>query len=362
VAPRNALELRLSTLWEEVLGIRPIGVTDNFFELGGHSLAAVRLFALIEKRFGKKVPLATVFQGPTVEHLAKVLQRAAPAPSSSLVPIQPAGEMRPLFLIHPAGGHVFPYVHLAHNLGSNQPCYGLQSRGLEEGQEPHSRIEDMAVDYIDAIRVVQPEGPYLLGGWSMGGVVAFEMAQQLHAQGQKIGLLALLDARIPAPDEEIADEDFEARLLVDFVRYFGLSLDPRDALARLPKHELLARVLEQAKRAGLMPADIEVSHAQPFIELCKADFRATRNYVLHRYPGRITLFKAGQELAGTSADPTLGWGQWAAEGLDLHVVPGNHATMVYKPHVEVLAEKLRYCLEQTRATEKFSTIESNSLK
>ena len=362
VAPRNALELRLSTLWEEVLGIRPIGVTDNFFELGGHSLAAVRLFALIEKRFGKKVPLATVFQGPTVEHLAKVLQRAAPAPSSSLVPIQPAGEMRPLFLIHPAGGHVFPYVHLAHNLGSNQPCYGLQSRGLEEGQEPHSRIEDMAVDYIDAIRVVQPEGPYLLGGWSMGGVVAFEMAQHLHAQGQKIGLLALLDARIPAPDEEIADEDFEARLLVDFVRYFGLSLDPRDALARLPKHELLARVLEQAKRAGLMPADIEVSHAQPFIELCKADFRATRNYVLHRYPGRITLFKAGQELAGTSADPTLGWGQWAAEGLDLHVVPGNHATMVYKPHVEVLAEKLRYCLEQTRATEKFSTIESNSLK
>ncbi len=354
VAPRNALELQLSNLWEEVLGIRPIGVTDNFFELGGHSLAAVRLFALIEKRLGKKVPLATVFQGATIEHLAHILgQHAKAAPPSSLVAIQPGGNRRPLFLIHPAGGHVFSYVHLAHHLGSDQPCYGLQARGLEEGQEPHSRIEDMAAYYIEALRTVQPVGPYLLGGWSMGGMVAFDMAQQLHAQGQRVALLALLDARIPTADEELDDEDFEARLLVDFVRYFGLSLDPRDALARLPKHELLERVLEHAKRAGLMPADIEVSQAQPFIELCKADFRATQNYVLHRYSGRITLFKAGQELSEPSSDPTLGWSKWAAGGTDVLVVPGNHATMVYKPHVEVLAEKLRACLDQVRASEEW---------
>jgi thioesterase domain-containing protein/acyl carrier protein len=352
VAPRDALELQLINLWEEVLSIRPIGVTDNFFELGGHSLAAVRLFALIEKRLGKKVPLATVFQGATVEQLANILrQHVKGAPRSSLVAIQPGGNRRPLFLIHPAGGHVFPYVHLAHNLGSDQPCYGLQARGLEEGQEPHSRIEDMAAYYINAMRTIQAEGPYLLGGWSMGGVVAFEMAQQLHAQGQRVALLALLDARIPTADEEDADEDFEARLLIDFVRYFGLSLDPRDALARLPKNELLERVLEHAKSAGLMPSDIEVSQAQPFIELCKADFRATRNYDLRRYPGRITLFKAGHELAGSSSDPTLGWSEWAAEGVDVHIVPGNHATMVYKPHVEVLAETLRACLDQMRATE-----------
>ena len=351
-APRNALELQLVSLWEEVLGVRPIGVTDNFFELGGHSLAAVRLFALIEKRLGKKVPLATVFQGATVEHLANILhQHAKVAPSSSLVAIQPDGTRRPLFLIHPAGGHVFPYVHLANCLGPDQPCYGLQARGLEEGQEPHEQIEEMAAYYINAMRTVQAEGPYLLGGWSMGGVVAFEMAQQLYAQGQRAALLALLDTRIPTADEEFADEDFEVTLLVDFVHYFGLSLDPRDSLARLPKHELLERVLEHAKRAGLMPLDIEVSQAQPFIELCKADFRATRNYVLHHYPGRITLFKAAQELARTSSDPTLGWSEWAAGGADVHIVPGNHATMVYKPHVEFLADKLRACLDQVRATE-----------
>src|SRR5208283_305577 len=360
VAPRNGLELQLVSLWEEVLNVRPIGVTDNFFELGGHSLAAVRLFALIEKRLGKKVPLATVFQGPTVEHLAQILHQHAKAPPhSSLVAIQPGGNRRPLFLIHPAGGHVFPYVHLAHHLGSNQPSYGLQARGLEEGQEPHSRIEDMAAYYIEALRTVQPLGPYLLGGWSMGGVVALEMAQQFQAQGQKVALLALLDTRIPTADEELDDEDFDARLLIDFVRYFGLSLDLRDSLARLPKHELLERVLEHAKRAGLMPSDIEISQAQPFIELCKSDFRATQNYVLHHYPGRITLFKAGQELAGASSDPTLGWSEWAAGGVDVHVVPGNHATMVYKPHVEVLAEKLRACLDQVQATDgRFADVNS----
>ena len=359
VAPRNGLELQLVSLWEEVLNVRPIGVTDNFFELGGHSLAAVRLFALIEKRLGKKVPLATVFQGATVEQLATILRQHAKAPPrSSLVAIQPGGNRRPLFLIHPAGGHVFPYVHLARLLGSDQPTYGLQARGLEEGLQPHSRIEEMAAYYIEALRTVQPAGPYLLGGWSMGGVVAFEMAQQFHAQGERVALLVLLDTRIPAVDEELADEDFEARLLVDFVRYFGLSLDPRDSLARLPKHELLERVLEHAKRAGLMPLDIEVSQAQPFIELCKADFRATRNYILHRYPGRITLFKAGHELAELSSDPTLGWSDWA-EGVEVDIVPGNHATMVYKPHVEVLAEKLRVCLERVRTTEEWIADEIN---
>ena len=360
VAPRNALELQLTSLWEEVLGIRPIGVTDNFFELGGHSLAAVRLFALIEKRLGKKAPLATVFQGATVEHLANILkQQSKAAAYSSLVAIQPSGNRRPLFLIHPAGGHVFPYVHLANCLGPDQPCYGLQARGLEEGQEPHKRIEEMAAYYINAMRTVQAEGPYLLGGWSMGGVVAFEMAHQLHAQGQRVALLVLLDTRISTADDEFADEDFEATLLIDFVRYFGLSLDPRDSLARLPKHELLERVLDHAKRAGLMPLDIEVSQAQPFLELCKADFRATRNYILNHYPGRITLFKAAQELAGISSDPSLGWSEWAAGGVEVHVVPGNHATMVYQPHVEVLAEKLRACLDQVRASEEWFADEVN---
>ena len=165
-----------------------------------------------------------------------------------------------------------------------------------------------------------------------------------------MAFLALLDGRIPNPEEDFEDEDFEETLLADFIRYFGLSLDPRKSLARLPKDELLARVLEQAKTAGLVPQDVEASQARPFIELCKADFRATRNYLMHRYPGRVTLFKAAQELAEPSSDPTLGWSKWAAGGVEVHVVPGNHASMVYKPHVEVLAEAMRTCVNHAQST------------
>ena len=349
MAPRDDLELQLTGLWEEVLGIRPIGITDNFFELGGHSLLAVRLFALIDKRMGKRLPLAALFRGATIEGLAEIVrQNSLSETPSSLVPIQPDGNKRPLFLVHPAGGHVFPFLGLAQCLGLDQPCYGLQARGVENGQEPHTRIEDMAACYVEAIQSVQPEGPYLLGGWSMGGEIAFEMAQQLHARGQRVALLALLDARIPSTAENVADEDFEAMLMADVVRYFGLSSDFSESLALLPQDELLARVLEHGKRAGLIPADIEASQAHRLIELCKSDFRASRNYVLHRYPGRVTLFKASENLSGDPIDPTLGWSDWAEGGVDVQIVPGNHATMVYKPNVETLAEKLAACIEQVK--------------
>jgi amino acid adenylation domain-containing protein len=349
VAPRDDLELQLTGLWEEVLNIRPIGVTDNFFELGGHSLLAVRLFALIDKRLGKRLPLAALFRGATVEGLANIVrQNSLSETPSSLVPIQPGGSKRPLFLVHPAGGHVFPFVGLAQCLGPDQPCYGLQARGVEQAQDPHTRIEDMAACYIEAIQSVQAEGPYLLGGWSMGGEIAFEMAQQLYARGQRVALLALLDARIPSSAESVADEDFEATLMADVVRYFGLSPDFSESLALLPRDELLARVLEQGKRTGLIPLDIEASQAHRLIELCKSDFRASRNYVLHRYPGRVTLFKASEDLSANFLDATLGWSDWAEGGVDVQIVPGNHATMVYKPNVETLAERLAACIERVR--------------
>jgi amino acid adenylation domain-containing protein len=358
VMPRDAMELQLAQLWEEVLSVGPVGVRDNFFELGGHSLAAVRLFALIEHRMGKRLPLSAVFQGATIEQLAILLrQQDNPTTQTSLVTMQPHGDRRPLFMIHPAGGQVFPYVHLARALGLQQPFYALQARGLEPGQDPHARIEDMATHYIDALQRVQPEGPYFLGGWSMGGTIAFEMARQLHAQDEKVLLLALLDSRIPSQDEKSTEDEFETTLLRDVVRYFGLPLDPQ-ILSRLSKDEALAQLLEQAKKAGLVPWELEVSQAHRFVDLCKADFRATRNYVLHRYPGQITLFKAAEDPAGTSTDATLGWGEWAAGGVEVHVVPGNHANMVYTPNVEILAEKLKICLGRVQPSQIEAQLES----
>jgi len=264
-----------------------------------------------------------------------------------LVALRPEGSRRPLFLVHPAGGHVFPYVHLAQLLGPDQPCYGLQARGVGEGQDPHTRIEDMAAHYIQAMRTVQPTGPYLLGGWSMGGVVAFEMAQQLHAQGQNVALLALLDGRIPAPDDTFPEQNAEAISLVE--RYFGISFGPMESLAELPEDEQLAFMLEEAKSADLVPTELDVAQAHRFVMLLRNDLRATQSYALHRYPGRITFFKASETLEATTTDPTMGWSDWASGGVEVHIVPGNHANLMYEPHVEVLAEKLAARLEQAQA-------------
>jgi aspartate racemase len=197
-APQDEMARQLTEIWEKVFGIQPIGVRDNFFDLGGHSLLAVRLFKQIEKTLGKSLPLATLFQAPTIEQLADVLRRQAWSASwSSLVPIQTQGSLRPFYLISGGGGNVLTHSTLAPYLGTDFPFYGLQSLGLDGKQEPLTRLEEIAARFIKEIRAFQPEGPYFLGGFSFGGKVAFEMAQQLHAQDQKVGLLAMLDATPP---------------------------------------------------------------------------------------------------------------------------------------------------------------------
>ncbi|HAJ64533.1 MAG TPA: non-ribosomal peptide synthetase, partial [Cyanobacteria bacterium UBA8543] len=194
VAPHDEIELQLTQIWQKVLGVQPIGVKDNFFELGGHSLSAVRMFAEVEPIAGRNFPLATLLEAPTIEQLATVIRHKEwSAPWSSLVAIQPGSSKPPLFCIHPVGGNVLEYLNLVRYLGSEQPIYGLQAQGLDGKQTPLNRVKDMAAYYIKEIRTLQPEGPYFLAGYSFGGLVAFEMAQQLHAQGQKVALLALCD-------------------------------------------------------------------------------------------------------------------------------------------------------------------------
>ena len=182
----------------------------------------------------------------------------------------------------------------------------------------------------------------------MGGVVAFEMAQQLHARGQRVPLLAILDGRVPTPDDTFPEQDAEAISLVE--RYFGISFGPMESLAELPEDEQLAILLEEAKSAGLIPTELDVSQARRFVMLLRNDLRATQTYRLRHYPGRITFFKASETLEGTPADPTMGWSDWADGGVEIHVVPGNHANLMYSPHVEVLAAKLTACLDQAHFT------------
>ncbi|HEY5075279.1 MAG TPA: amino acid adenylation domain-containing protein, partial [Pyrinomonadaceae bacterium] len=202
-APKTQTEKLLATIWSDLLEVNEIGVNDNFFEVGGHSLLAVRFFAQVEKRFGKCLPLATLFQAPTIAQLAAILeeglQKDLTAEWSSLVAISPVEPARdtssrpPFFCVHALGGNVLEYYALAHYLGDGQPFYGLQSAGLDRKHAPHTRVEDMAAHYLKEMRELQPAGPYFIGGRSLGGMIAFEMARQLRAQGEEIGLLALLD-------------------------------------------------------------------------------------------------------------------------------------------------------------------------
>ncbi len=194
VAPRNATEVELVRLWEELLGVPRVGVTDNFFDLGGHSLLTVRLFASIEQVFAVRLPLATIFQSGTVEHLAKLIsQQSGQIPWPSLVPIQPRGSKPPLFFVHPLAGDVIGFKVWADHLGDDQPFYGLRAKGLDGVQKPFDRIEDMAAHYIREMKLVQPEGPYYLGGYCAGSPIVFEMAQQLHAEGEQAALVALIN-------------------------------------------------------------------------------------------------------------------------------------------------------------------------
>jgi thioesterase domain-containing protein len=230
----------------------------------------------------------------------------------------------------------------------DQPFYGLQARGVDDNQVPHTRIEDMAAYYIDAIRSVQPDGPYLLGGWSMGGVVAYEVAQQLEAQGQRVSLLALMDAAPVNSVEDAAPLD-EITLLINFARDLGLSVDglelPANELATLDSEELLSYVLQRAIEARIVPEDVQLAHARKLFEVFKTNVRAMQSYRPPPSSTRVTLIKAGEQARETS-DETMGWSAVTAGEIEIHTVPGSHFTIVREPYVSSLAEQLADCINR----------------
>lgn len=360
VAPRDAVELELARIWASVLEVELAGVNDNFFDLGGHSLLAVRLMTRIEKVFGQHLPLAILFQHGTIEHLARVLRGShRPFHQSPLVAIQPKGSRPPLFFVHPAGGDVLCYYDLARHLGSDYPFYGLQVSAFSDQATVHTRIQDMAAHYLKAVTEAAPRGPYFLGGWSMGGIVAFEMAQQLVRRGQDVPLLAILDQRAPDVAEPFDAEsrDDDAMQLARFARKVELLSGKQLALSYEDlcdeNSEEQARLfLEQFKVHELVPSDTKLPHFRSFLELQKAHNLATLRYVPETYPGTVVLFR-GQELLpmeetlqnasgpGSRQDPTLGWQCYVCKPIEIQPVPGNHITMMAPPHVQFLAEKLK---------------------
>ncbi len=357
VAPRDTLELKVAQIWEEVLKIQPIGATDDFFELGGHSLLAVQLFALVESRFGKGIPLTTLFKGATVEQLANLLRGSGESETwSPLVEIQKGdSKQQPFFLIHPVGGSVLSYLDLARHLGAEQPVYGLNARGLDAGQQPHTRIEEMAAEYLKAIREVQPHGPYLLGGWSLGGVIAFEIACQLQAQNEQVSLLGLIDSVAPSTWTSTVKQDDELWLLFGFAQDLGLTPNvltvTREELLQMSSDERLIYLEEQAKSAKLIPEYIEHAQVVRLYEVFTTNIKALEQYEPAAKARRITLISSEQS-ANTFPDSTMGWSELSTESVEVFTIPGNHYSIVRKPAVEKLAEHLKACIAETEKIER----------
>jgi len=366
VSPRDTWEHQLSYIWSDILNLHPVGVRDNFFDLGGNSLLAVRLMAQIQQQFGKNLPLATLFGSPTIEHLATMLrQHSNFLPSSPLVAIQPHGSKQPFFCVPGAGGNTIYFYDLAHHLGSDQPFYGLQPLGLDGESPPHTRVEDMAAYYIQAIQTIQPQGPYFLGGHSFGGKVAFEMAQQLQKQGHKVALLAILDTTAPIPGGNPIDVDWDdARWLTEIVgiteRWFGKKLEVLpEVLQNITPDEQLNYFKERLQMIIVLPPKTGITQIRGLVQVFKANSQT--HYVPNEvYQTPIALFRASEvNLEAAAAisnkhyeillNPTYGWSDFSAEPIKIYSIPGDHISMMAKPHVQVLAEHLRICLEQVQA-------------
>jgi surfactin family lipopeptide synthetase C len=349
VAPRNEIEHQLALIWEKVIGIKPIGVTDSFFDLGGHSLLAVRLFTEITHVFGRNLPLAAIFQHPTIEQIAALIGGPGLAQAGdSLVAIQSAGTRPPLFFVHAYGGGVFFYRELSDHLGPDQPFYGLQSIGLDGRRSPHRSVEEMAAHYIVEMKKVQPKGPDCIGGRCLGAYVALEMANQLARRGEPIGLLAILDSYwVP---QELGERAKGIMLHVRNLSERGL----REKLDYLIEHSgyrftkikvwltgIVSRFCFACGRA--VPRFMMDFYVNVYIP--RMHIRMERRYSPAVYPGLITFFQATAEI---ERDPRLFWGKLTSEGIEVIMVPASHKDILVEPNVHVLAEKLRLAIDESR--------------
>ncbi|MFY7799807.1 MAG: type I polyketide synthase [Dolichospermum sp.] len=327
VAPRDELEQQLANIWQKVLGHKSIGIHDNFFELGGSSFLAAGLFAQIETVFQTNMPISAIFQAPTIEKLAKLLRSEVEIfPWYSLVPIQPKGSRPILFGIH----HIY-YQDLSRHLGKEQPIYALHY-GIADTTSTRlllPKMEDLAAHYIKEMRSLQPEGPYFLMGVSFGGLVAYEMSQQLIAQGQQVGLLAVFDTTIES----------HRKLLPLCQRLSNL--------LRLSPAELLERIKSRIKSKFLVLR--YGNQYLPHIYTPAPIISTFRAYTPKTYSGRVNLFKAMDKSLSLTykIDPLeVGWKKFVTGELEIHEIPGTHMGILEEPNVQLLAEKLTACIDK----------------
>jgi amino acid adenylation domain-containing protein len=363
VPPQFPLETALAKIWGDVLSLDRVGVNDNFFELGGDSLRAVQLIARINEVLGKQLIPAKVFQSPTIAQLAAMLRLETGPDSSSLIAVQPRGSKPPFFWIHGDFSNAF----LPRYLGPDQPLYGLEHQSEDGKPARYNRVETIASHYLDEIHTVQPGGPYFLGGYSFGAMVAFEMAQQLKKAGEEVSLLALLDPPSPtrsksfsSPAARSSNGETDIELFRDEIRRHLRQLDQVRAMEKLAYVFIrvgskLNDAVQQATRQinkilKKMVWKFCLASGRPIPPSLRSPYildiyhQARLNYVPQHYPGRA-IYIQGEASSG---DHVMAWSKLIAEGLDVHEVRGDHAGVIKEPTARLWAEKLKTWLQSAQ--------------
>ena len=356
-------ERRLLAIWESLLQRSPIGIDEDFFELGGDSLLAAELAMEIEERFQCVLPASVQLESPTIRALARLLDDPpAAGAEQTLIPFRPLADAptRPVFFcVHGLGGGVLDYQPLAQALGPDQPFCGLQARGLDGTSPMDTSVEAMAAHYVKAIKEFQPDGPYHVGGYCFGGVVAYEVARQLRAAEDDVALVAILEGYAPVPASERNGLVREWRFLLNFLRSLPYWLNDYRKLGRLQRRARGRRALRVAgkrllrllgRKVELAPEDrLDGLRSRPaqLQRVLESHIAAARQYAPMPYDGRVALFRTPHRLLQSPAND-MGWGELSTVPVDVEVVAGNHATMLAEPHVKVLAASLRQQIGPSR--------------
>ena len=359
-APQGALENALAAIWSDLLGLPRVGRDGHFFELGGHSLLAVQMAARVHKALGLDVALRELFQHPTIAALAERLagrqeaDDAPAAPSSALVTIRAGGTLAPLFLVHPGEGEVGYARELAQSLSPDLPVHALAASGFQRGEIAANRIEDMARVYVQALRGVQPHGPYRLAGWSVGGTIAWEMAQQLIGADEQVSFLGLIDTSpaYPVAKEDDAPADGgSAAVPFDAVRALLDEVPTHLPQAWLQELHALAQsrdldaMLAMCQAEELLPAELDGETLRRHLAVRRGIKLAAMHYVRPPLSVRPTLFAADSPQGGS--DSAHAWQRELDGGIDIVRIGGSHRSIVAAPHALPLCAALMEALVRT---------------
>ncbi|VEN73212.1 conserved hypothetical protein [Candidatus Desulfarcum epimagneticum] len=354
--PRNANEQKIAEIWENVLGVRQPGIHDEFFELGGDSLSASKLVAKLCQSFKINLSVKTFLSAPTIAESAKWITKSLEnIPDEkqeslpSLVRLKKGScPEKNVFLVHPIDGYVYLYKDLARHLHSEHDVYGFQSPYLEKETNAFVTIEDMAAYYIEIMKTHQPEGPYILGGFSFGGVIAFEMARRLRRSGQMPKLLFMIDT--PAPGEIVFDLRDDLRILIFIMKYlFGLDIIKEalalDKLQKLDFEEQISHILKHAKNSERLDGAFGTPELRRILSVIKFNMKAMRKYSPAVYPGSFIYFRAKEPWEkGALLHPESFWVQHADKDVEIITVPGNHITMNQAPNMTKMVNKINKAL------------------